>query len=103
LKIIAPLSLKNMKSDVLKVKAMYWLGATDSTCNKKFKWCPTYEPLEISNYKWISGQPNYLLAIEHCILLTSDDSIGLFMLPPNFGFNDAECFSKYGYICEERQ
>lgn len=93
-------------ADVLKTKAVYWLGATDFTCDKKFKWCASGEPLVIPNYDWINGQPNYLLFNQHCMTHCVDYGIVLPLIGlqrGDDGLNDWECWEQNQYICEEKQ
>jgi hypothetical protein len=101
--IIAKINLNiHYYSDVLKTKAVYFLGSTDFTCDKKFKWCMSGEPLVIGNYDWINLQPNYLLfnqhCMTHCVDVTEVPFVGF--VRGDDGLNDWECFEKNQYICE---
>jgi hypothetical protein len=81
------------------VDAIYYLGATDNSCFKKFLWCSGQEVTK-AGYDWIDGQPNYLLLYggQHCIVHISDR--GAFMRAAGFGLNDWECFESNQYLCE---
>lgn len=90
-------------SDTLKTKAVYWLGASDFTCEKKFKWCISGELMVNSNYDWIFGQPNNALFNQHCMTHCVDYGITVPLLgfqPGDDGLNDWECWELNQYICE---
>jgi hypothetical protein len=86
-----------LKIDQLKMDAVYFLGATDNSCFKKFLWCSGQEVTK-ADYKWINGQPNYLLGDQHCIahvVLRGNFGIGV-----DDGLNDWECHENKLYLCE---
>lgn len=92
------INLRNI--DTLKVDSVYYLGATDSSCFKKFFWCSGQE-VKITDYKWISGQPNYLLLLggQHCITQCNIQPAFL-RIGHDTGLNDWECYEANQYLCE---
>jgi hypothetical protein len=80
--------------------AVYYLGATDNSCFKKFLWCSGQEVKLAPEYDWIGGQPNYLLLFggQHCIAHIIDS--GGFMRNADTGLNDWECHESNQYLCE---
>ncbi|XP_075159347.1 lectin subunit alpha-like [Haematobia irritans] len=67
-----------------------WIGGSDLGEEGKFVWSSTGKPFEFTN--WQSQQPDNNKNDEHCVHYrrTSD-----------FEWNDAQCWEKFGFICEE--
>ncbi|XP_061401010.1 lectin subunit alpha-like [Musca vetustissima] len=67
-----------------------WLGGNDLGLEDKFTWSSTGKPFEFSN--WSNGQPDNSKNNEHCVHYDRRT---------DFEWNDTQCATKMGFICEE--
>ncbi|XP_076110014.1 perlucin-like protein isoform X1 [Mytilus galloprovincialis] len=70
--------------------SVYWIGGTDNGTEGKFRWEPSGQPFNVT--KWNPGEPNNVGNIEDCVYYYQQDGAT--------GWNDANCNSKFSYICE---
>ncbi|XP_075158006.1 lectin subunit alpha-like [Haematobia irritans] len=71
-----------------------WIGGRDNGSSDKqrpFHWIMSEKPFAFTS--WGPGQPDNYRNVEHCVHIYS---------ATDFLWNDANCSSKLGYICEGR-
>ena len=76
-------------SDISLWNEYYWIGLNDRRSESQFVWSDgtSYNASVYSN--WKPGEPNDAGASEDCVELH------------NTGWNDRDCKTEFGYICEK--